>query len=166
MPRLKEQALNSHYDNLAYYSPLDTTPFNELCRMVDITPTDPILDVGCGDGRLAKRNPEYDVTGVDYNQTRATAADAIHSDLYKFLEQDTNQWGLVVFIEVLEHLEEPLYAVELARARGPVLATVPLNLPYVAHLHVWNTVNEVDRFFTPTRFAKAGRHAVLYWSPL
>ena len=162
--RAKEQKLRSHYDNLDYYSPLDHTTLRELAESVDCPVTPPILDVGCGDGRLAVRNPDLEVVGVDYNEHRAVKAGAIHADLYEHLETNTTPYGLVVFFEVLEHLEEPKYAVDLARAHGPVLATVPIDLPYEAHLHVWPHIVDVEFFFKPDRIAQVTRHAVLYWS--
>ena len=162
--RTREQALNPHYNNLGYASPLDHATLETLAGKVDLTPVGPILDVGCGDGRLARRHPHYEVQGVDYNRRRAEAAGAHHGDLYEYLEANTRPYGLVVFVEVLEHLEEPEYAVDLARYHGPVLATVPINMPYTAHLQVWETVDVIREALQPERISEHGGHAVLYWS--
>ena len=164
MVRIREEKLRGHYDNLDYYSPLDHLTLQQIADTVDCPLISPVLDVGCGDGRLAKRNPHLQVVGVDYNKHRAAKAGAIHADLYEYLETCTDSYGTVVFVEVLEHLEDPLDAVEFARRLGPVLATVPIDLPYHAHLHVWPHIVDVELFFKPDRIAQVTRHAVLYWS--
>lgn len=123
--RPREAELRSHYDQLQYYSPLDRHTFTEICAVVDVTPGSPVLDVGCGDGRLARRNPDLTVDGVDYNPFRADRASAECADLYDFLETTGRRWKLAAFVEVLEHLEDPATAVRLARSvADAVVATV------------------------------------------
>lgn len=156
--------MRSHYDNLRYYSPLDRDSLSTICRAVGVEVPSRLLDLGCGDGRIAKRNPHLDVTSVDYNQRRAEAAGGIHSDLYAFMEEAQERWPLAVFIEVLEHLEDPLYAIELARAvADQVVATVPINLPYEAHLQVWRTGKDAAVDLGADEWALMGPHVALRW---
>lgn len=165
--RQREAELNGHYDQLTYYSPLDKHTLAHICRFVGVDVASPVLDVGCGDGRLARRNPQLQIDGVDYNEHRARAAGAVHADLYDFLEATDRTWPLVVLIEVLEHLEQPHLAVSLARqaASNAVVATVPLDMPYVAHLSVWPDLASVVSDLKPDRVAPLGKHVILYWEP-
>lgn len=163
--RPRERELVSHYDNLSYYSPLDNHRLADVLGLVGVEFPDRVLDVGCGDGRLRDHLPDGVAwSGVDYNPARAEKAGAACADLYEFLAGESG-WPLIVMVEVLEHLEEPAEAVRLARmAASVVVATVPLAMPYKAHLQVWGSEAAVVEDLEPDSSARLGRHVVLKWS--
>jgi len=93
-----------------------------------------ILDVGCGDGLFFDRLAEFgDVEGVepddrliDKNGPHARRIRIVPFD--KDFQSDT-RYGLLVMLDVLEHLEDPKRALEcahaLTNAGGSLLLTVP-----------------------------------------
>ena len=74
----KEKALQSHYSNINYYSPLVSKKyFKTLCKSLGIVlnNVDSVLDLGCGDGRLCQFIPSTTTyTGIDYSINRIKAA--------------------------------------------------------------------------------------------
>lgn len=110
--------------------------FHEL---VDMSGTDEVLEVGCGEGFLstALATKGYRVRGVDVSPAiikvaRASAAAAGLDVRFEVasvydMDPDADLAGLVVCCEVLEHLEEPQRAFEiLAKVANPyLLVSVP-----------------------------------------
>lgn len=99
-------------------------------------PTDAqrIVDVGCGDGRLAHRLAAagFDVVGVDQSPTALARVQVpryrCSADALPFAD---NTFDVAICAEVIEHLPEPLFSntlKELRRvARDSVIITVPYN---------------------------------------
>jgi len=179
MKRPEEARLLAHYErHPVYHSPLDhATPGQVFYAVGGLWP-EPVLDLGCGDGRLARALPTgTSYHGVDYSEKRVAIAQERApegatfsvSDLWDFVEFDSAAWGTVVLVDVLEHLESPLKLLDMIRpACREILATVPINLPNPAHLHVWPHLNAVREFFRPDFMAEGnfGTHtAVMRWWP-
>ena len=177
----REKALIPHYDNHpVYYSPVANPNF--VTAMLEFAvprfrlTTRSVLDVGCGNGRLAGNLPEFiHVTGIDYSTVRIELArkqrgDYHCVDIYDFMEKTVSlglTFDLVVMVEIIEHLEEPIRALNLARRLGPVVGTVPVNLPYVAHLQVYESHDDVVQKLKPHRSARVtnGHEHILCWWP-
>ena len=146
----KEKDLQSHYNNTQYYSPLiSKNYFQSLCDSLNVFTQDinSILDLGCGDGRLCRHIPKTSTyTGVDYSLNRVEVAKKLHpshkfivEDLHTFVDTTDISPDVIVCIEVLEHLEAPEKLLDVIKGKMPgsiVIGTVPINMPYTAHLQV------------------------------
>lgn len=120
---------------------------DEVDRLVASTNPKTVLDAGCGEGfgvdSLRRRLPDAKITGVDQNENAVAYARERFGQhgtfrtgsLYKLPFSDRS-FDTVLCIEVLEHLDEPLKAIqELKRvARGSVVVGVPLE-PYFQWLN-------------------------------
>ena len=179
-----EAELVAYYDRTRqYYSPLaGPGTFRDMLDAVGVDYVKPpVLDLGCGDGRLVRHlesmmNVTYDTyVGVDYAQMRVRTAREWWPTL-NFVYGDVNEWlttydgpkfGLVVAVEVLEHLEDPLSVVEASRGLladgGVMVGTVPINMPDRAHLQVFESADDVTERLSPVRVVERGSHWVLRW---
>jgi SAM-dependent methyltransferase len=93
-----------------------------------------ILDIGCGDGLFFERLAEFgDVEGVEPD-SRLIDRDGPHASRIRVAPfgkefHSKKKYGLIVMLDVLEHLEDPEGAVEcahgLSSAGGALLLTVP-----------------------------------------
>jgi 2-polyprenyl-3-methyl-5-hydroxy-6-metoxy-1,4-benzoquinol methylase len=187
----KEENLKKHYDsNLVYYS-TNIDEILESIGYENIYTTNQntfkVLDLGCGDGRacfkLAKKilntdrkSANFQIVGVDYSQPRIDLANTkTNSDSIKFVCEDIHNYldsciennikfDLIIANEVIEHLENPREVVDkLKKISNWVVGTVPINLPYIAHLNVWKTVIDIKTYFNEFFVAKMGAHAILEW---
>lgn len=170
----RERALVSHYDHvLRYWSPLRNYSLDQLAERVGVSVRAPLLDVGCGDGRLAQHVP-FDVEGIDVSPRRIECARAEYpdsvwhcADLYEWVAACERQYQTIAVIEVLEHLAEPRAVLDMLRTRlandGAILGTVPLRLPYKAHLHTYRDINAVQQALQPDAIARLDRSAVCRW---
>lgn len=164
-----------HYDeHPRYWSPLANHALADLAATAGVTPAGPLLDVGCGDGRLAG-HVAFAVTGVDVSEVRIGLARAVYpgskwhcADLYAWLRGQEPKYRTIVAVEVLEHLESPRLALDLMLARlaedGAILGTVPLDMPYLAHLQVFPTLDDVRTALTPDFAVQIGGNAVCRWN--
>lgn len=100
-----------------------------------------ILDIGCGNGLLAKqlKLAGYDVVGVEYDQTGVDVARATYPDIpfYRFGVQDDPTellaqeapFDMIVSTEVVEHLFAPHLLVTYSAAvlvdKGIILLSTP-----------------------------------------
>jgi 2-polyprenyl-3-methyl-5-hydroxy-6-metoxy-1,4-benzoquinol methylase len=166
----KEENLIPHYDKHGhYYSPIGggmgasflENFFNDLD--VNADKIDSILDLGCGDGRLSNLiDASKNYVGIDYSSVRIKRAKKTypqrrfyHDDLHKFVDSNNLEfYDLIVCVEVLEHLEDPRLLLNNLMQRknkdAAIVATIPINLPYVAHLQTWKTDKEVINHLSPT----------------
>lgn len=172
----EEQDLLSHYNsNPEYYSPINSHDgVDRMRRIFGLNPDIQysVLDVGCGDGRLAKYWPSAVVTGVDYSPVRIELAQQnpgtwICSDVYDFVEFTDGTWDLGVAVEVLEHLKEPGRLIQSMRfVCNRIVGTVPVNMPYYAHLSVFETEQAVKDKLNPDTIVKDGGHFYCSWKGL
>ena len=120
-----------------------------------------ILDVGCGDGLFFRKLSQFgEVEGIEL------AADVISSD-NPFRErihigpfdrtfQPGKKYSLILMLDVLEHLPEPVEAlrnaVSLLKPNGALLVTVP------AFQALWTSHDELNYHFT--RYSKTSFNKV------
>lgn len=103
----------------------------------------PILDVGCGDGLLfPKLRTLGEPEGLEPDGSLVTNHGrqwgTIHVQPFDASFQSTRRYGLILMLDVLEHLDDPLAALGHARdllaGDGPLVLTVPaFNLLWTAH---------------------------------
>lgn len=169
----REAALFDHYNNHPeYYSPIsDGFGLNQFLSKFGLA-TDmflDVLDVGCGDGRLARLWPKATVTGVDISPVRIEIARETKGtffcmDIYDFLDEDEHQYDLGVACEVLEHLEDPRTVVDgMLALCQQVVGTVPVNMPYVAHLDVYKDIDDVHSKLSPDTVVEYEGHFYCEW---
>ena len=159
-----EAELVEHYDSNLNYASIG---FENLMRLIgafklNLRRINTVLDLGCGDGRYTEflsdilRVTAY---GVDYSPARIKKAEELkHYDTnYHCSDIRDSEWegDLTLMIEVLEHLQNPVEVVQhaLKYTKVYMLATVPLNMPYKAHLSVYKSPEEVMKLFQPTQAA-------------
>ena len=121
-----------------------------------------VLDVGCGDGLFFDRLQEFgDVWGVE------PAADLVSPDgphraritVAPFDErfQPGRRYALILMLDVLEHMPEPVralrHALSLLEPGGTFLATVP------AFNVLWTTHDDINHHYTRYTRASFGRLA-------
>ncbi len=119
-----------------------------------------ILDVGCGDGLFLPKLSELGtVEGVEPDATLVSPASRQRWDIH-IQPFDTNfrperRYDLVLFLDVLEHLEEPVnalrHALDMLSPDGTIFVTVP------AFPALWTSHDEANHHFvryTKKSFAK------------
>lgn len=182
MPRYqKEENLISHYNkNVNYYS----TNIDEILSHIgydDLKDTTSIMDLGCGDGRACflmanKAGSGTKIVGIDYSAPRIEKAKKtstfdnvsfvcgdIHDSLDKLIKEGT-VFDLIIANEVIEHLENPREVLDkLQKISKWIVGTVPINLPYIAHLSVWPKVSDIKKTFPDFFLSKMGEHCVIEW---
>ncbi|CAN5623271.1 hypothetical protein BH23BAC4_BH23BAC4_16260 [soil metagenome] len=136
----RSQNLNRYTTSSRIYR-WHTDVFHEaLLDLIDSATPSPrsILDAGCGEGYvsnlIAERNPQAKLTGIDasegaiaYAQTNfGHAGDYQVASIFELPFPD-NHFDLVLCSEVLEHLDDPMSALEELKrvSRRHVLITVP-----------------------------------------
>jgi len=171
----REAALVAYYDRqIEYWSPVATYRVAELAKRVGVTLTAPLLDVGCGDGRL-RMQVHFEIDGVDVSTSRLALAQITfpgsswhQGDVYRWLMRCKKQYQTITAFDVLEHLEKPDLVVFLARQRlvedGVLLATVPIDMDIHEHLQLYADVNAVERALQPDRIEQVDTFAVCRWN--
>jgi len=131
----------------------------EVARLVDgVNPTT-ILELGCGEGYvldfLSRAGVGADLTGVDLSAQAVEQARQRLGDRAEILQGDVAdavdgaaRYGMVMILEVLEHLENPaaVLATAVELSDGPVLVSVPrepffrgLNLARLRNIKRWGS---------------------------
>lgn len=168
----QERDLIAHYEaHPQYYSPAGSRHWVRLLEEFAGTEYDTVLDIGCGDGRLGDHLPKFAVTGVDVSPTRIGIARTARpwgdwhcADLYQWLEECEESYDLAVAVEVLEHLDDPLRVIDAALRLAPVLVgSVPVNMPYEAHLQVYENEDALNRELQPEAVLELGQHWLVRW---
>lgn len=103
---------------------LNTQIHDRVVECLRSEPRGALLDVGAGDGTLAKRlcAEGFDVKAVDLitKDFRAKGLEAVSADLNRGIPFPDLQFSVVVATEVIEHLENPWFFVrELYRVTKP-----------------------------------------------
>ena len=184
--RQLERDLIPHYDgNVEYGSPLDGVLASDLTKAVGFRLHAPILDLGCGIGKVGRQFQSLTLHGVDFSSERIK--EALHrsqarpwqtfecADLWEWVRNAHHAgnaaWGTILLVDVLEHLHHPRALIDDIRTQiacENLIATVPLNFPNKAHLQVYGGMGVVVRNLSPD--AAAGRrmgghdYVVLGWS--
>jgi|RhiMethySRZTD1v2_1073278.scaffolds.fasta_scaffold177576_2 SAM-dependent methyltransferase len=125
-----------------------------------------ILDVGCGDGLFFGKLQQFGTTleGVESDASLVSENGPwrrhIHVGSFDSSFQPANAYSLILMLDMLEHLADPLsalqHAVRLLEPRGHILLTVP------AFEALWTShddYNEHRTRFTRARFARLARDA-------
>jgi len=175
----KEKNLLGHYDShLSYASSLDDIKLEEILEKLGtrILPGGSVLDLGCGDARLYGDLRKYRVTytGVDYSEGRIKMAQTTYpdvalvcEDVWAYMSHSETLFDTIACFEVLEHLEEPSKLVGLALSKlsagGVMIGSVPINMPYVAHLQVFETQEDVIERLQPQLCVPESGHFWCKW---
>lgn len=124
----------------------------ELERLVPQGGWRRVLDVGCGDGLLFPVLQRFadDVEGVEPDAglvSRPSREDGeIHLRPFDASFRPGHRYGAVLFLDVLEHMDDPgaavAHAAALLEPGGVALVTVP------AWLHLWTSHDELNRHVT------------------
>ena len=127
--------------------------FHELLTLLADQTFDNLLDVGCEFGvvsnLISKNFPRIRIVGLDMNGEALTAGSQMYSGL-SFIKSDAcllpfrrDEFDVVICIEVLEHLKDPLKALnELYRvARKVIIFSVPNSKIF----HLLNTLRLKSR---------------------
>jgi SAM-dependent methyltransferase len=126
-----------------------------------------ILDVGCGDGMLFDRLTTFgDVEGVEADPATVSAGgrhrSRIHVAPFDTTFQPRKRYSLILMLDVIEHLPDPLAgvrrAVELLESEGILVATVP------AFGFLWTTHDDLNHHvarYTRRSFQRLARDAGL-----
>lgn len=170
----RERSLVPYYDKtLKYYSPICD---DSLARFRIKWPGT-VLDLGCGDGRLAEFVPAgVDIIGIDASAGRIAQAQARWpafswqvGDLYDALPSPAGGWELICLFEVLEHLAKPLLvltaAIDALKPNGRVIGSVPIAGGLSErHLQCYSTPqNAVERLLESAWSERFGRHLLMEW---
>lgn len=155
-----EEDLLDHYNaNPSYYSSINMHSVLQLINQIGIKSLEnmSVLDIGCGDARLLPIIEPMGIkayTGIDYSEVRVKIAEKvetkrekkiINTSIQNFLNNNQDKFDLVFIFEVLEHLEEPRAIIELLRnISANIVGSVPVNMPYKAHLQVYRNKEEVE----------------------
>lgn len=150
-----ERALVKHYDKHPSYYTLSTEPhLSAILEQAGAAGS--MLDIGCGTGGAADW-AQGNYLGIDCSPNRIYIARTkrprkrfVVGDVY-----DTDfesGWDVAWCSEVLEHLWDcrTVWDKMLASA-NLVVATVPVDLPYKAHLQVFKEERDVAEVFRPDR---------------
>lgn len=173
----REMALVDYYDSRpSYYTPLEQFSGLQIAAMVGVVPTPPILDLGCGSGKLGLEigGP---IDGIDVSAVRIELARA--TGCYRDLQVGSvylvgfaaRSYGTIFAVELFEHLSAPAMIVEKARKAliqaGSLVATVPIKMPNHAHLAVYDSARHAATRLGAMRYSeievRQNRHAVLRW---
>jgi 2-polyprenyl-3-methyl-5-hydroxy-6-metoxy-1,4-benzoquinol methylase len=121
-----------------------------------------ILDVGCGDGLFFEKLSRFGrVCGLETDPAAVTPGavweDRIHVGAFDGSYQPGRAFDLVLLLDVLEHLTEPVAALTRARAllapEGRILVTVP------AFRSLWTRHDDLNRHRTRYRRATLRRES-------
>lgn len=140
------------YDRHWWWRAREAVVLGELARLRPPDGWKRALDVGCGDGLLFARLGDYaaHVEGLEPDPALVSKARAEGNHIHlrpfdpSFLPE--HRYDLILFLDVLEHIEDAqgavAHAATLLEPGGVVLVTVP------AFRHLWTTHDDLNRHVT------------------
>jgi SAM-dependent methyltransferase len=138
----------------------------EALSSLRISPGSTILDVGCGDGLLFDRLSEIgDVEGIEPHGPSVSPegrwADRIRVQPFDETFHPGKTYGLVLLLDVLEHLPDPVgslrRAIELLDADGALVITVPaFNVLWTGHDDINHHTTRYTRRLLDEQVRRAG----------
>lgn len=180
----REEELIQHYDdNIKYYSPVsDEKYLRQVFKKfnIKIDQESRVLDIGCGDGRVfnyVRQVSNY--VGVDYSAKRIEMAcnlyntfencSFIQSCVREYINNTNIDFDIVTAFEFLEHVVEPRTIIETILNKCDkikIVGTLPVNLPYKAHLSVWKTIDDVICDLSPNQIYTDdhNKHFICLWN--
>lgn len=129
-----------YYDKL--YSGCKKRPYQELTKLAaGYIVGKSVLDLGCGAGQLTRYLNGHDYLGVDFSTVAIDIAKERFPS-YVFNVGDIRNLAInedfdtVTLIEILEHLDNPIVAINVAQSRAErrIIVTVPVDMPDTAHV--------------------------------
>jgi 2-polyprenyl-3-methyl-5-hydroxy-6-metoxy-1,4-benzoquinol methylase len=140
------------YDRHWWWRAREAVVLGELARLRPPGGWKRALDVGCGDGLLFARLGDYaaHVEGLEPDRALVSEARAaggrIHLRPFDPSFRPEHRYDLILFLDVLEHIEDAqgavAHAATLLEPGGVVLVTVP------AFRHLWTTHDDLNRHVT------------------
>jgi SAM-dependent methyltransferase len=121
-----------------------------LCLGASKEPEFKILEIGSGLGYLtySMRKAGYNALGLDISEAAVNLAKAnygdfyVAADLFDYSEKNTNSYDVVVFTEVIEHVDQPLLFVQavlkMLKINGKAIITTPNKSLYPADI-LWES---------------------------
>ena len=174
--QMTPEEVDTSYRDWPYLdAPAGSTPWTPLWRAVldEIRPDDRVLDVGCGAGhlsalRFARDGSHGFWTGIDFSRVAIEAArrrkdtDPAASfevmDGSKLVSWMFDVSDVVVFSEVLEHVEDDLTMLALVSKGRRIVLTVP-NFDSAGHCRYFQCSEEVLGRYGPLLDPKSEIHS-------
>lgn len=156
-----EQKYVEDYKSLPYY------PVFQVARgMIQDIKNPKILELGCGTGQFAKMlwdSNLRDYLGVDFSEKAIWIARTLSPQNFEIADirnyHNINDFNLILFLEVLEHLSDDIGVVE----RVPIGTNVIMSLPSFddpGHVRMFKRKEDVvDRYGSLLRFDEIVRYA-------
>ena len=142
----KSLKYNCHYKESRYY-PM----WQEVIKLT--SPTDFILEIGCGTGQFARMLIDTGRTrylGFDFSNhaiSLCSGINAIEYDAYRPDIYKSARYGIVIALEVLEHIDD-MKVLGLIRKGVNIIFTVP-EFDDPAHLRLFKSLEEVTSRYSP-----------------
>lgn len=175
----KEQELLDHYNHYdkAGITVGEIGVLRKTFDILEVNPSGKALDLGCGSGTACRlMKDHYDLTplGVDFAEKRINLAKKRHPDIeflcmdmHYFLDTTNLEFDLITLFDVIEHLEDPVTLIRKARSklgtRGIIVARVPKNSVYIAHLQVYKGLDDLIVKLSPTVAKEAAGSLLALW---
>lgn len=138
----RKNPLNSRYINI----------WKDILRLTDES-NESIIEIGCGSGQLARLLLDNDrnyLYGFDYSQEAIRVAKELNPD-YSYLFHVKDIYSLkyeelkadtVICTEVLEHLEDDLFVIDILPSGTRFIFSVP-DFWYKSHKRVFKSISDI-----------------------
>lgn len=112
-------------------------------ELLQVKPTDRVLEIGCGLGILLSKVPSENKIGIESNDTavgecKKKGLNIIKADAEKGLPFEDGSFDIVIMNEVIEHLKDPGLVLEechrVLAPKGRIVVTTPVRSFFVRDL--------------------------------